>query len=290
MLVDPKRLYSTRSWANVTIKVVGIDPGLAATGIGIVSGSSRRISDFAFGVVKTFPRDLPAFRLEKIYTRLCTLFSEESPDLLVIEDVFSLEKYPRAAISLGQVCGVVLLASRYADLTVMHISVREAKQVLTGNAFYIFYHQTERQPKPVLIGFNLEAEKEFFQYFITVDAIGPIKAAKAMTISVREIADAIEANDLDRLKKLKGIGLRSAQKIIAALQGKVGKFALIRKADVPIDSGPEDFVQPVLDVLVGQLGHKSSDAKRMIAQALQRDSSIKTPEALFDEVYRGERE
>jgi crossover junction endodeoxyribonuclease RuvC len=117
----------------VSIKVVGIDPGLAATGIGIVSGTSQRVSEFAFGVVKTLPKDLPAFRLEKIYTRLCTLFSEESPDLLVIEDVFSLEKYPRAAISLGQVCGVVLLASRYADLTVMHISVREAKQVLTGN-------------------------------------------------------------------------------------------------------------------------------------------------------------
>ena len=46
-------------------------------------------------------------------------------------------------------------------------------------SFYIYYHQTERQPKPVLIGFNLEAEKEFFQYFISVEAIGPIKAVKA---------------------------------------------------------------------------------------------------------------
>ena len=188
---------------------------------------------------------------------------------------------------------ILLLVNQVGYEIMLPAFVREAlqpRQVGDEVALYIFYHQTERQPKPVLIGFNLEAEKEFFQYFITVDAIGPIKAAKAMTISVREIADAIEANDLDRLKKLKGIGLRSAQKIIAALQGKVGKFALIRKADVPIDSGPEDFVQPVLDVLVGQLGHKSSDAKRMIAQALQRDSSIKTPEALFDEVYRGERE
>ncbi len=117
----------------MSIKVLGIDPGLAATGIGIVAGSTQRVNDFAFGVVKTFPKDLLAYRLEKIYTRLCKLIAEESPDLLVIEDVFSLEKYPRAAISLGQVCGVVLLASRYADLTVMHISVREAKQVLTGN-------------------------------------------------------------------------------------------------------------------------------------------------------------
>jgi holliday junction DNA helicase RuvA len=156
-------------------------------------------------------------------------------------------------------------------------------------ALYIYYHQTEHQPKPVLIGFNLEAEKEFFQHFISVDAIGPIKAAKAMNISVRDIADAIESKDLDRLKRLKGIGLRSAQKIIATLQGKVGKFALIRKAEISCAPEPEDFVQPVLDVLIGQLGHKPADAKRMIAQALQRDSSIKTPETLFDEIYRGER-
>ena len=39
---------------------------------------------------------------------------------------------------------------------------------------YIHYHQTERQPKPLLIGFNFEPEKEFFEKFITVEAIGPL--------------------------------------------------------------------------------------------------------------------
>lgn len=37
-------------------------------------------------------------------------------------------------------------------------------------SLYIFYQQTERQPKPILIGFNLEVEKEFFQYFISVSS------------------------------------------------------------------------------------------------------------------------
>lgn len=187
---------------------------------------------------------------------------------------------------------ILLLANQVGYEIMVPAFVSETlhgKQVGDEVALYIYYHQTERQPKPVLIGFNLEAEKEFFQHFISVDAIGPIKAAKAMTISVRDIADAIESNDLDRLKRLKGIGLRTAQKIIAALQGKVGKFALIRKADAPCPPEPQDFVQPVLDVLIGQLGHKPADAKRMVAQALDRDGSINTPEALFEEVYRGER-
>jgi Holliday junction DNA helicase RuvA len=189
---------------------------------------------------------------------------------------------------------ILLLANQVGYEILVPAFVRDTlneKEVGDEVAFYIYYHQTERQPRPVLIGFNLEAEKEFFQYFISVDAIGPLKAAKAMTISVRDIANAIENNDIDQLKRLKGIGLRSAQKIIATLQGKMGKFAMIRKSDTPMNApGPDDFIQPVFEVLVGQLGHKPVDAKRMIADAIKRNGSINSPEALFDEVYRGEKQ
>ena len=141
----------------------------------------------------------------------------------------------------------------------------------------------------MLIGFHLEAEKEFFQYFISVDAIGPLKAAKALSIPIADIAQAIESGDVDTLARLKGIGKRSAQKIVASLQGKVRKFALISKPDQPLPGKLDDFIQPVMDVLTGQLGHKPADAKRMINDALKRNSAIDTPEALFDEVYQGER-
>ena len=117
----------------MSVKVVGIDPGLAATGIGIITGTGHKVNSFAFGVVKTTSQTPLAVRLEQIYNRLCDLFADENPDLLVIEDVFSLDKYPRSGISLGQVSGVILLASRKADVTVCPIAVREAKQVLTGN-------------------------------------------------------------------------------------------------------------------------------------------------------------
>ena len=155
-------------------------------------------------------------------------------------------------------------------------------------SLYIYYHQTERQPKPVLIGFNLEAEKAFFQQFISVEAIGPLKAVKAMTIPIREIARAIETREARRLTQLKGIGARNAQKIIASLEGKVGKFALIRKDEITEPPIQEDFISQVMDVLTHQLGHKGPEAKRLIAQAMERNTSISTPEALFDEVLRNE--
>jgi Holliday junction DNA helicase RuvA len=157
-------------------------------------------------------------------------------------------------------------------------------------SLYIYFHQTERQPKPVLIGFNLEVEREFFQHFIAVEDIGPMKAVKALEVPVREIATAIESGDLGKLTQLKGIGRRTAQKIIATLGGKMGKFALIRPADEQQQAvSAEDFTQQVLDVMVTQLGHKPADAKQMIAKAMKRNASISTAEALFDEVYRGEK-
>ena len=156
-------------------------------------------------------------------------------------------------------------------------------------SLYIFYQQTERQPKPVLIGFNLEVEKEFFQYFISVEDIGPLKAVKALDIPVREIATAIESGELDKLVRLKGIGRRTAQKIIATLAGKMGKFALIHSEDhmdVPV---VEEFSKQVIDVMIKQLGHRPSDARQMIDKALKRNSSITTAEELFEEVYRGQK-
>jgi len=165
----------------------------------------------------------------------------------------------------------------------------EAKKVGDEISLYIFYQQTERQPKPVLIGFNLEVEKEFFQLFISVEDIGPLKAVKALTVPVREIAGFIEDRDVGALTRLKGIGNRTAQKIIASLEGKMGKFALI-KTDEPRRPAPvEDFTQQVFEVLTKQLGHRSSAAKQMIAGALKHNPNIATPEELFDEVYRGQK-
>lgn len=188
----------------------------------------------------------------------------------------------------------ILLLVRQVGYEVMLPNfVREtlnAKEVGDEVALYIYYHVTERQPKPVLIGFNLEAEKEFFQLFISVEAIGPLKAVKALNVAIRDIANAIELGDVGTLKQLKGIGARTAQKIVATLQGKVSKFAMIRKtAHTPVAKSL-DISGPVLDVLVNQLGHRPADAKRMVAQALERNADISTPEALFDEVYNAQRQ
>jgi Holliday junction DNA helicase RuvA len=155
---------------------------------------------------------------------------------------------------------------------------------------FIYYHQTERQPKPLLIGFNFEPEKEFFEKFITVEDIGPPSAVKALMMPIPKIAKAIEERDSRTLERLKGIGKRTADKIIATLQGKVGKFALMRSDQIPADVEVEDFKKQVEEVLVKDLGHKLSEAQRLVREAMIRNPSISTPEELFEEVYRGQKD
>jgi holliday junction DNA helicase RuvA len=171
--------------------------------------------------------------------------------------------------------------------TIVLDSLRE-QGVGDNVSLFIYFHQTEKQPKPVLIGFNTDEEKDFFQRLITVEDIGPMKAAKALTVPVHEIAAAVEANDLEKLQKLKGIGKRTAQKMIASLAGKLDRFILPEMATrLPgLQPEAEELIQPVLDVLVEQLGLKPVDARRRIAETLSFNPSIHTPETLLEEVLR----
>ncbi len=195
-----------------------------------------------------------------------------------------LKKESDRILLLVQQVGYEILVPAFVMETIAQMAQGEPLEL------YIYYYQTERQPKPVLIGFHLEAEREFFQAFISVEAIGPLKAVKALTIPVKEIARAIENRDAALLKRLNGIGERTAHKIIATLQGKVGKFALIRDLPEPEAPAPADAdtVVQVMEVLVEQLGHRPAEAKEMVEAAMRRKPGICTPEELFDEVYRGQ--
>ena len=155
---------------------------------------------------------------------------------------------------------------------------------------HISFHQTERSPKPILIGFLSILEKEFFEKLITVEDIGPTAACRALSIDVARIARAIEAKDARLLCTLDGIGPRKAEKIIASLNGRVGKFALMPEVEgVAPSAEEEDFRAEVIDVLVAQLGHTRTEAQRMVQAAVARRPDVSSAEELFEEVYRGEK-
>jgi crossover junction endodeoxyribonuclease RuvC len=125
------------------IKVVGIDPGLAGTGIGVIQGSRRDILGYSFGSIATEAKDSIHFRLNEIYSKTLEFLCEQKPDYVIIEDIYSLEKYPESGIMLGKVSGVILLAVYKAGLNMEEIPVREAKKIISGNG-NADKHQMER--------------------------------------------------------------------------------------------------------------------------------------------------
>ena len=141
---------------------------------------------------------------------------------------------------------------------------------------------------PMLIGFTNEIEREFFERFITVSGVGPKAALKALTQPIPTIARAIDEGDLSLLKSLPGIGEQRAKEIVAKLQGKVGKFALIQ-AKPEAERLPTDersaLEEEAVAVLL-QLEYKKQEAKQMVKAALTRNPDIRTAEELLNEVYR----
>lgn len=154
----------------------------------------------------------------------------------------------------------------------------------------ITYHYYQTDPSkaiPVLIGFMTEVEKEFFEQFIKVSGIGPKAAIKAFVKPVSQIARAIDLGDVNYLRQLPGIGPQRAKEIIAKLQGKVGKYGLIKDkaAAVSTTAVTSDIRQEALEILL-QLEYKRQEAEAMIENALSRNQALASAEEILNEVYR----
>lgn len=185
-------------------------------------------------------------------------------------------------IEVGGICYEVLMPQ-----TVMQ-RVKE-NQNLDGSISLVtyYYHQVEpSKAKPILIGFLNEIERDFFEQFITVSGIGPRAALRALNKSISVIAQAIHEGDAAFLSSLPGIGQQRAREIVAKLQGKVGKFGLIRDSKlIRQEEAKRDIIEDALAVLM-QLQYKKSEAKIMINKALEKLSHPKSSEELLNEIYK----
>jgi holliday junction DNA helicase RuvA len=156
----------------------------------------------------------------------------------------------------------------------------------------IYYHATRDQPRPVLIGFARDVEREFFERLITVKDVGPLVAARALVASIADIAEAIVRKDERFLRRLPGIGPQKCRNIVAQLEGKVAKYALLPREQVPKPPPREEVDEVsalVRDILVRQMGLRPGEADQVIREALARRPDIDAPEALFEEIYRARR-
>jgi crossover junction endodeoxyribonuclease RuvC len=115
------------------VKAIGIDPGLAMTGFGVVEALSRGGKACDWGAIRTEANCPIPLRLKTIYDGLRILLDKWKPSLLVLEEVFVLKQFPKAAIQLGEVRGVIYLAAQEMDIPVVEVRPTEVKSALTGS-------------------------------------------------------------------------------------------------------------------------------------------------------------
>lgn len=113
------------------MRVLGIDPGTAVTGYGVVTADGRTTTLVECGVIRTNAKDpLPA-RLENIHAGVQELIARHQPDALAVEAVFYARNV-RTTIVLGHARGVILLAGQQAGLVIHEFPPAEIKKAITG--------------------------------------------------------------------------------------------------------------------------------------------------------------
>ena len=113
------------------MRVLGIDPGTATTGYGIVEECGDRAVALSYGVITTPAHWELARRLQQIYRQLRALLQEWRPDGAAVEEIF-FSKNARTALAVGHARGVVLLALADADVPVHEYKPSAVKETITG--------------------------------------------------------------------------------------------------------------------------------------------------------------
>ena len=142
---------------------------------------------------------------------------------------------------------------------------------------------------PRLVGFLNETDLEFFTMLITVQGLGVRKALKALVLPVKNVAKAIELNDIATLKKLPEIGGKTAQKIIVELKGKAAKFALLREDEIPaLSMGADirDEYQLEAVEILRQLQYSEEEAREIVTRTAESFPDISSAEDLIQEIFK----
>ena len=122
--------------------VVGIDPGTANTGYGVVARHGARLVALDGGVIETAAGLDPGERLATLHERVCALLDEYAPDALAVEDLY-FGRNAHSAFAVGQARGVVLLSAGMAGIPCFSYTPQAVKQAVCGSGSAA-KHQVQR--------------------------------------------------------------------------------------------------------------------------------------------------
>jgi crossover junction endodeoxyribonuclease RuvC len=112
---------------------MGVDPGLVATGFGVLEAGGGGVAVRDAGVISTTAGQPLEARLNALHRAIHRIIEAQGPELLVVEDLYTEYKFPRTAVLMGHARGVIYLAARQLGVAVVALSPAEVKRAMTGN-------------------------------------------------------------------------------------------------------------------------------------------------------------
>lgn len=153
------------------------------------------------------------------------------------------------------------------------------------------YHYLQTDPAksvPVLLGFETDVQRDFFEALTDVPRMGPRAALRAFALPVPTLAKAIELEDARLLKTLPGVGAQKAKDMIATLAGKLGRFLdadELERAATASEQPLAEFEADALAVLA-QIGMNRADALQAVRQVREEDPTLTSADELVRRVFR----
>lgn len=117
----------------MSLRILGIDPGLNITGYGVLEADGGRLQLCEAGVVRGKSRGSLTKRLLEIHDGVVEVIASLKPDVMALEELYSHYARPRTAILMGHARGVICLAATKADVPVKHYSATQVKRILSGS-------------------------------------------------------------------------------------------------------------------------------------------------------------
>lgn len=153
-------------------------------------------------------------------------------------------------------------------------SLATLSNIEINNEYKIYTSMQVREDDISLFGFFTKDELEMFTLLTSVSTIGPkIAMGILSSISVNEIKTAIINNDIDKLTVAKGIGKKSASRIILELVDKVKKMDFVPVENIKINNSKNDEIDVAREALLN-LGYEKNDVEKVLSELKDTDLSL----------------
>ncbi len=153
----------------------------------------------------------------------------------------------------------------------LNISLNTFSQIPDNESVILYTYLSVKEDSHTLFGFIDKTEREIFKLLISVSGVGPsIARTMLSSMSTDEIQHAIASNDVATIQSVKGIGAKTAQRLLVDLRDKISKTYIVDEVSVALNNTNKNEALSALEVL----GFAKKQSEKIIDKILKDDNTL----------------